>query len=131
MIDKAQSGYPPIGLTLQLKPDIYLMFTSGYFFGTHTSVKVNIRRGLSRARIISRHKEMELAKDELKLGDKELLATVFGMCRLNYSSVQNPVAREPITVRYSREIAWLSLRLSELGTNLDEDIRIKKVMWFI
>jgi argonaute-like protein implicated in RNA metabolism and viral defense len=131
MIDKAQSGYPPIGLTLQLKPDIYLMFTSGYFFGTHTGVKVNIRRGLSRARIISRHKEMELAKDELKLGDKELLATVFGMCRLNYSSVQNPVAREPITVRYSREIAWLSLRLSELGTNLDEDIRIKKVMWFI
>jgi hypothetical protein len=131
MIDKAQSGYPPIGLTLQLKPDLYLMFTSGYFFGTHTGVKVNIRRGLSRARIISRHKEMELAKDELKLGDKELLATVFGMCRLNYSSVQNPVAREPITVRYSREIAWLSLRLSELGTNLDEDTTIKKVMWFI
>jgi argonaute-like protein implicated in RNA metabolism and viral defense len=130
MIDKAQSGYPPIGLTLQLKPGLYLMFTSGYF-EAQSSVRGNIKMGLSRARVISRHKEMEPAKDELKLGDKELLATVFGMCRLNYSSVQNPVAREPITVRYSREIAWLSLRLSELGTNLDEDIRIKRVMWFI
>ena len=130
MVDKAQTGYPPVGLTLQLKPGLYLMFTSGYF-EAQSSVRGNIRRGLSRARIVSRHKEMEPAKDELKLGDKELLATVFGMCRLNYSSVQNPVAREPITVRYSREIAWLSLRLSELGTNLDEDIRIKRVMWFI
>jgi len=134
MIDKAQSGYPPIGLTLQLKPDLYLMFTSGYFetqSSVRSSIRGNIRRGLSRARIISRHKEMEPARDGLRLSDRELLATVFGMCRLNYSSVQNPVAREPITVRYSREIAWLSLRLSELGTNLDEDIRIKKVMWFI
>jgi hypothetical protein len=129
-INKAQSGYPPVGLTLQLKPDLYLMFTSGYF-ETRSSVRGNIRRGLSRARIISRHREMEPAKDELKLGNKELLDTVFGMCRLNYSSLQNPVAREPITVRYSREIAWLSLRLSELGTNLNEDNRIKRVMWFI
>jgi len=130
MINKAQSGYPPVGLTLQLKPGLYLMFTSGYF-EVQSSVRGNVRRGLSRARVISRHKEMEPAKDELKLSDKELLATVFGMCRLNYSSVQNPVAREPITVRYSREITWLSLRLSELGTNLDEDLKIKKVMWFI
>jgi argonaute-like protein implicated in RNA metabolism and viral defense len=130
MINKTQSGYPQVGLTLQLKPDLYLMFTSGCF-ETQSSVRGNIRRGLSRARIISRHREMEPAKDELKLSNRELLNTVFGMCRLNYSSVQNPVAREPITVRYSREIAWLSLRLSELGTNLDEDIIIKRVMWFI
>jgi hypothetical protein len=128
--DMTKTGYPPIGLTLQLKPGLYLMFTSGYF-EIGIGARGNIRRGLSRARIISRHKEMEPAKDELKLGDRELLATVFGMCRLHYSSVQNPIAREPITTRYSREIAWLSLRLSELGTNLDEDSRIKRVMWFI
>ena len=84
-----------------------------------------------RARIVSRHREMEPVKDELKLSDRELLATVFGMSRLIYNSVQNPAAREPITVRYSREIAWLSLRLAELGTNLDEDSLIKRVMWFI
>jgi len=130
LINKAQTGYPPIGLILKLKPGLYLIFTSGYF-ETQTGTKGNIRRGLSRAKIVSRHKEMEPARDELGLSDRELLATVFGMCRLNYSSVQNPVAREPITVRYSREIAWLSLRLAEQGVNLDEDSRIKRVMWFI
>jgi len=130
LVNKAETGYPPIGLTLQLKPGLYLMFTSGYF-QAQRGTRGNIRRGLSRARIVSRHREMEPVKDELKLGDRELLATVFGMSRLIYNSVQNPVAREPITVRYSKEIAWLSLRLAELGTNLDEDSLIKRVMWFI
>jgi hypothetical protein len=130
LVNKAETGYPPIGLTLQLKPGLYLMFTSGYF-QAQRGTRGNIRKGLSRARIVSRHREMEPVKDELKLSDKELLATVFGMSRLIYNSVQNPVAREPITVRYSREIAWLSLRLAELDTNLDEDSLIKRVMWFI
>jgi hypothetical protein len=130
LVNKAETGYPPIGLTLQLKPGLYLMFTSGYF-QAQRGPRGNIRRGLSRARIVSRHREMEPVKDELKLSDRELLATVFGMSRLIYNSVQNPVAREPITVRYSREIAWLSSRLAELGTNLDEDNLIKRVMWFI
>jgi len=129
-VNEAKTGYPPIGLTLQLKPGLYLMFTSGYF-EAQRGTKGNIRKGLSRARIVSRHREMEPVKDELKLGDRDLLATVFGMSRLIYNSVQNPVAREPITVRYSREIAWLSLRLAELGANLDEDSLIKRVMWFI
>jgi len=129
-VNEAKTGYPPIGLTLQLKPGLYLIFTSGYF-EAQRGTKGNIRKGLSRARIVSRHREMEPVKDELKLGDRDLLATVFGMSRLIYNSVQNPVAREPITVRYSREIAWLSLRLAELGANLDEDSLIKRVMWFI
>lgn len=131
IVDNARSGYPPIGVTIQIKPGLYLMFTSGYFTGHGNKVRGNIRRGLSRAKIVSRHREMEPARDEVKLDDKALLATVFGMCRLNYNSVQNPVSREPITVRYSREIAWLSLRLSDLGVNLNQDSRIKRVMWFI
>jgi hypothetical protein len=126
-----KTGYPPIGLTLQLKPDLYLMFTSGYFTTSIDSIRANIRKGLSRARIISRHREIEPEKNELKLDNKALLATVFGLSRLSYNSVQNPLMSEPLTTRYSREIAWISLRLSELGVNLDAKSRIKKVMWFI
>jgi hypothetical protein len=62
------------------------------------------------------------------------------MCRLNYNSIQNPVLREPITTRYSREIAWLLLRAYDLiaherGINVDKVElnldRIGNVMWFI
>jgi argonaute-like protein implicated in RNA metabolism and viral defense len=132
IINNAQTGYPPIGLTFQLKPGLYLMVTSGYFItSSGEKVRGNIRRGLPTVKIISRHEEMEPVEDKIKLNDKQLLATVFGMCRLNYNSIQNPVSRDPITIRYSREIAWLSMRLLELDVNIDKATRIKRIMWFI
>jgi hypothetical protein len=133
-VNDVETGYPPIGITFQLKPGLYLMVTSGYFItitGTGVKVRGNIRRGLPTAKIVSRHVEMEPVEDKIKLDDKQLLATVFGMCRLNYNSIQNPISRDPITIRYSREIAWLSLRLLELGVDIDKIARIKRIMWFI
>ena len=133
--------YPPVGAVFQLKRDVYLLVTSGCF--DEKKSKCNIRRGLSRPIIISRHRDIEpesTNKERLGLTDRDLLATVFGMCRLNYNSIQNPVSREPITTRYSREIAWLLLRAYDLiaherGIDVDKVElnldRIGNVMWFI
>jgi len=125
--------YPPVGTVFRLKQDLYLLVTSGCFNEDKTDC--NIRRGLSRPIIISRHRniEPEGASEEFNITDRDLLATVFGMCRLNYNAVQNPVSREPITTRYSREIAWLTLRLKE---DFDVDIsgvqnKLRYIMWFI
>jgi len=131
LVDNTRTYYPPVGVTFQLKPDLYLMVTSGYFIASGDVVRGNIRVGLPRVKIVSRHREMETFGYGSRLSDKQLLATIFGMCRLNYSSVQNPVLREPATIKYSREIAWLSLRLQDLGTDLDQASRIKRIMWFI
>jgi argonaute-like protein implicated in RNA metabolism and viral defense len=123
--------YPPVGAVFQLKRDVYLLVTSGCF--DEKKSKCNIRRGLSRPIIVSRHRDIEpedINKERLGLTDRDLLATVFGMCRLNYNSIQNPVLREPITTRYSREIAWLLLRAYDLKVELNLD-RIRNVMWFI
>jgi len=130
-VDGNVTYYPPAGTIFELKPDIYLMVTSGYFLDSQGRAKGNIKIGLPTVKIVSRHRNMEIRRYDIELDNKQLLATVFGLCRINYNSVQNPILREPITIRYSKEIAWLSLRLLDLNTNLDNIGRIKKIMWFI
>jgi len=127
--------YPPVGTVFRLKQDLHLLVTSGCFDEDKTDC--NIRRGLSRPIIISRHRniEPEGASEEFNITDRDLLATVFGMCMLNYNTVQNPVLREPITTRYSREIAWLTLRLKEdFNVDIGSDVvqnKLRYIMWFI
>jgi hypothetical protein len=123
--------YPPAGIVFSLKRDVYLMVTTGYF-ESGSGIMSNIRRGLPSSKIIARHREMEI-QDQSKtfLEDIDLLASVFAMCRLNYASISNPLSKDPVTIRYSREIAWLTLRLEEYGTDLSKLTKIKNVMWFI
>jgi argonaute-like protein implicated in RNA metabolism and viral defense len=123
--------YPPAGIIFSLKRDVYLMVTTGYF-ESGKGIMSNIKRGLPSSKIIARHREMEI-QDQSKslLEDKDLLASVFAMCRLNYASMSNPLSKDPVTIRYSREIAWLTLRLEEHGTDLSKLTKIKNIMWFI
>jgi hypothetical protein len=124
--------YPPAGIVFGLKRNVYLMVTTGYFESGRGDIMSNIRRGLPSSKIIARHREMEI-QDQSKslLEDRDLLASVFAMCRLNYASMSNPLSKDPVTIRYSREIAWLTLRLEEHGTDLSKLTKIKNIMWFI
>jgi len=129
-INGSKTGYPEIGTVFKLKPDVYLLVTTGYFIADRGE-KGNIWRGLPSNLIISRHREMEkMDKNITDINDESLLVSVFSLSRLNYVSVQNPVSSEPITTRYSREIAWLTLRLLERKANPEiETLRTR--MWFI
>jgi hypothetical protein len=131
-INGSKTGYPEIGTVFKLKPYVYLLVTTGYF-EVNGKVKGNIRRGLPSSLIISRHREMEkINEDKTEINDESLLDSVFGLCRLNYASVQNPVSTEPITTRYSREIAWLTLRLQEATKSKSEfATAFRTRMWFI
>lgn len=136
---KAKDGtitwYPPVGATFQLKPDVYAIVTTGYFDlseGTGRSrIKANIYVGLPTIKVVARHREVEILNHEFNISDKDLLSTVFGMCRLNYVAISNPVSKEPVTIRYSREIAWITLRLIENRVNVSKLSRVRYVMWFL
>lgn len=125
--------YPPIGVVFKLKPDIYLMTSTGYFVRDSGHVGSNIRAGLPTAMIVSRHREVEI--NPLKdVNDIDLLSTVFGLMRLNYVDVSHPVSREPVTTRYSRAIAWIVLRLADVaGSDLElrRFVRLRNTMWFL
>ena len=127
--------YPPVGATFQLKPDVYAMVTTGYFdlseSASRRRIKANIYAGLPTIKIIARHREAEMLNNEFNINDKDLLSTVFGMCRLNYVAISNPVSKEPVTIRYSREIAWITLRLMENHVDVSKLSRIRYVMWFL
>ncbi|BFH73283.1 hypothetical protein SJAV_12270 [Sulfurisphaera javensis] len=126
------SWYPPIGLTIKLKNNVYALSTTGTFKISNQQTKANIFRGLPTLLLVSRHIELENESnlDESNLDDLTLIRTVFAMARLNYVSVQNPMLKEPITTRYSREIAYLTSRVFRVSEKtLPENV--KKVMWFI
>jgi hypothetical protein len=129
-INGSETGYPQIGTVFKLKRGVHLLVTTGYFIADRGE-KGNIWRGLPSNLIISRHEEMEKINENMtEINDESLLVSVFSLCRLNYVSVQNPVSSEPITTRYSREIAWLTLRLQ--GTRAISEIEtFRNRMWFI
>lgn len=133
--DGTITWYPPVGATFQLKPDVYTMVTTGYFdLGKDAStsrIKANINVGLPTTKIIARHREVEVLNQEFEISDEDLLSTVFGMCRLNYVAIGNPVSKEPVTIRYSREIAWITLRLMENRIDVSKLGRVSYVMWFL
>jgi len=132
--DGTCTWYPPVGACFKLKPDVYAMVTTGYFNlgdGKNTIIKSNILIGLPTIKIIARHRDIEPRTQEFDISDIDLLSTVFGMSRLNYVAINNPVTKEPITIRYSREIAWISLRLIENNVDISKLSRARYVMWFL
>jgi argonaute-like protein implicated in RNA metabolism and viral defense len=122
--------YPHVGTIFMLKPDVYLLVTTGYF-SRNGRIVSNIGIGLPSTKIISRHREIEVGGLDRGIKDIDLLRTVFAFMRLNYRSISNPVATEPVTIRYSREIAWIILRLADLGVDVKMLNRLSRVMWFL
>ena len=67
------------------------------------------------------------------LNELELIRSVLNMARINYISINNPYSKVPITIKYSKELANITARLSQINNNIDPQIpdRLKRVLWFI
>jgi len=124
-IDKTglSTGLVPVGSVYRMNPQTYILFTLGCLdlgqggyratgSGTPTPIIVSIKN--------------VFLEDGQEL-EKTLLKSVFEACCMNYTSINNPVNRLPITVKYAREIAYLLNRV-RLDT-LPQGVAMKP--WFI
>ncbi len=127
-----------VGTVIKLKEDLYLLHTTG-------CVNVQTRSGevISKPNahgapspLIVSIKRLEGINYELE--DKELIKSVFYMCRMNYAAINNPVSKIPITVKYSKLLAYLTLKLAlKQSRNNIQDINLlvpqelKQKLWFI
>ena len=127
-----------VGTVVKLKEDLYILYTTGC---------VNVQTG--RGEIVSRPnahnapspliisiKRLEGTHYELR--DLELVKSVLYMSRMNYASINNPVSKLPISVKYSKILAYMTSRLAyKLGESGIGDInslvpqRLRQRLWFI
>ena len=115
------TGLLTVGTTFEVKPHFFMMFTIGCLplgdryratgLGSPAPILVSVK-GIG---------------GEPGMDDGALLRSVFDFCRMNYSSVNNPVNRTPITVTYAREIAFL---MGKLGLN-EVPESVSSRLWFI
>jgi len=128
-----------VGTVIRLKRDLYMLNTTGCTIiqsirggryqkpnaqGSPSSLLVSIKR---------------LDKVEYQLDDVELIKSVFYMARMNYTSINNPVSKLPMSTKYSKLLAYITARLSHRYYEEEESIDInslipdnlKKVLWFI
>ena len=117
------TGLVPVGSVYRMNPQTYILFTLGCLdlgggeyratgSGTPTPIIISIKNLFS-----ENGQELE----------KALLRSIFGACCMNYTSINNPVNRLPITVKYAREIAYLLNRVRL--DSLPQDVTMK--LWFI
>ena len=126
-----------VGTVIRLKEDLYLLHTTG-------CVKVQTARGIisrpnthgSPSPLIVSIKRLEDINYELN--DNELIKSVFYMCRMNYVSINNPISRFPVSTKYSRLLAQITLKLTlGLDEEKTEDINLlipqelNRKLWFI
>ena len=115
----SKHGYPPMGLYVRLGERLILTYTIGYLrnmspMGVPVPLLLSIR--LSNISI----KEINI---------EALVSSVCKLARLNWrgTSVFN---REPVTIKYSRLLAYLSASLKEAGGLNPEDLPAEKP-WFL
>jgi len=127
-----------VGTVIRMKDDLYLLHTTGCVAIQTGSGEIKFRpnaHGTPSPLIVS-IKRLQGANYELN--DIELVKSVLYMARMNYISINNPVSRLPISVKYSRMLAYITARLAyRLGQaksgNIDNIIpdKLKRVLWFI
>jgi len=120
------TGLINTGTVFQLK-DFYLLFTTGCipeFPNRRGEPSKNITKPSAPSPIIVSIKE--IVENKRDMSPQNLISSVYAMCRMNYTSINNQLNRLPVTVKYSREIAWMTLRLGKMSNE-----RIEKVLWFI
>ena len=117
------TGLVPVGSVYRMSPQTYVLFTLGCLdlgkgeyratgLGTPTPIIVSIKGTVPR-------NDQEL--------EKALLRSVFETCCMNYTSINNPVNRLPITVKYAKEIAYMLSRMNTISLSTDIMLRL----WFI
>jgi hypothetical protein len=118
--------------------DFYTMFTSGCISELKSKGRSmsNVPVAASPNPLIISFKTVALAPPAVSpdgvaglqqqiLSPEDLLSSVYAMCRMNYSSINNPLNRFPVTIKYSREIAWMTLKLGGSARGLET------IPWFI
>ncbi len=121
----SQTGHLLVGSVIGVSRDLYLLFTTGCL-----EIKNKWRANTigSNNPLLLSIKKLKNNMDSYKQSEfsLHLVNSVFQMCRLNYMSINNPVNREPISIKYSREIAYMVARLK--GKIPD---KLSNRLWFI
>jgi len=136
------SGQPTylvkVGTVIGLKEDLYLLQTTGCVPVQTSTGQITFRPSAHGAPspIIVSIKRLQGVRYELN--DIELVKSVLYMARMNYASINNPVSKFPISVKYSKRLAYmtarLAYRLSQVGGNDINSLipdKLKQVLWFI
>ncbi|MEM0134903.1 MAG: Piwi domain-containing protein [Thermoplasmatales archaeon] len=108
----------PIGGLLTSGRGYYMLSTTGCYYG-----RSNVLTSGSPSPILISIRSR--IGSDFTVPEADLIKSVFAMCRLNYVSVSNPVSRLPVTVKYARELALVSLRIGRPPSSLN------KIPWFI
>ncbi|MEM1900118.1 MAG: Piwi domain-containing protein [Zestosphaera sp.] len=140
--DRVPTNLPNVGTVIKLKDDLYLLYTAGCVTVQTPEGGVICRpnaRGSPSPLIVS-IKRLEGVKYELK--DLDLIKSVFLMARMNYMSINNPVSKLPITVKYTKSLAYMTHKIlgsivrghsERASASIDSLIpeRLKNKLWFI
>lgn len=127
-----------VGTTIRLKEDLYLLHTTGCVTiqTSRGDIKFKPNAHGTPSPLIVSIKRLQGVRYELD--NIELVKTVLYMARMNYASINNPVSKLPISVKYSKMLAYITARLAyRLGQIEGGDInslipdRLKQVLWFI
>jgi len=127
-----------VGTAIRLKEDLYLLHTTGCVTIQTGRGDIKFRpnaHGSPSPLIVSIKRLSEI---RYELDDIELVKSVLYMARMNYASINNPVSKLPISVKYSKMLAYITARLAyRLGEDGGSDInslipeRLKQTLWFI
>lgn len=112
-------GYPPMGFYTRIGEQLILTYTTGYLrkmssMGVPIPLLLSIRLS-------------NLSIDEINV--EALVSSICELARLNWRSI-SVFNREPVTVKYSRLLAYLSASLKEAGDINPEDLPVNKP-WFL
>ena len=125
---------PWVGTSIELKDGLYMLQTTG-------CVEVQAGHGGIRSRpnafgspspLLISIKKLKGLRYELE--DIELVKSVLYMCRMNYVSVNNPISRLPITVKYSRRLAYITSKFAiskNININAVIPQKIAQTLWFV
>jgi hypothetical protein len=116
------TGLVNVGTTFKVGPDFFMLFTIGCL-NVGDRYRASTTGASSPSPILVSIKEI----GKVNFDDQTLVKSVFDFCRMNYSSLNNPVNRMPITVSYAKEIAYLMVKLGLV--EIPESISTR--LWFI
>lgn len=126
-----------VGTIIKLKKDLYLLNTTGCASvqTIHGRIFNKPNAQGSPAPLLISIKR--LIRDSQHLDDIELIKSVYYMARMNYASVNNPISKLPISIKYSKLLAYVSEKIIRKNFEENMDInsiipdKLRKKLWFI
>jgi len=122
VVCNTKDGYTHAGSYIKFGNNLSLLVTSGKY-------NKKIPMGLPRPMLVS------IRRTNVNLDpsiEDNIIYSVFGLSRLNWRSVL-PIAREPVTIKYAREISYILGSIEKIGIlqHITSHENFKRKMWFI